>query len=102
MATYQVLYWKNIPTQVKVYGNDRVVSRELSKRFQRLIDRVAMAEDLIAGDAYLDQFGWGERKKSEGSPEEVIEVIIAELERQFDLLASEHLEATNESSAERS
>ena len=87
MATYQVLYWKNIPSQVKVHG-DRPLSRQLSARFQILIDQVAMAEGLTGSDDYLNQFSWGDKTDLDGSPEEAIESIVNRLEAQFDQIAA--------------
>lgn len=84
MATYQVLYWKNIPTQIKVYGNGASLSRQLTSRFQALVDRVAMAEGLTAADDYLNQLSWGHRIEHTGTPEDVMDEIVAELEGQFE------------------
>lgn len=83
MSTYQVLYWKHVPAQIKVHDDDRTISREMPKRFQSLIDQLAMAEGLVGSDEYLDQFRWGEKQERSGAPEEVIEKVIAELETQF-------------------
>ena len=35
MAEYQVLYWRNIPAQVRVYEGKRPLSRELPENFQK-------------------------------------------------------------------
>ena len=40
MAKYQILYWKEIPAQVKAYDGVRAVSRQLPERYQLEIDRV--------------------------------------------------------------
>ena len=47
MAKYQVLYWRDIPAQVKAYEGNRPTSQVLSERFQVDIDRVAMKEGLV-------------------------------------------------------
>ena len=38
MVQYQILYWKDIPAQIKVYEGRRAVSRQLPERFQIEID----------------------------------------------------------------
>ena len=59
MALYQVLYWKDIPAQVKVFPpSGRPLSRPLSGALQQKIDARAMAEGLYGTDDYL-QHGSG-------------------------------------------
>jgi hypothetical protein len=89
MARYQVLYWRNIPAQVKAYEGNRPVSRALSERFQVEIDRIAMAEGLAGSDAYLDQWQWSEDRERPGGAAEVLEQVAAELEAQFASLAGQ-------------
>ena len=86
MAKYQVLYWREIPAQVKAYEGTRPVSQVLSERFQVEIDRVAMKEGLVGTDEYLDQWQWSEEQERPGTAREVLEEVAAELEAQFDEL----------------
>ncbi|MBE2237327.1 MAG: virulence factor [Caldilineaceae bacterium] len=83
MATYQILYWFDIPVQVKasVGRNRRTVA--LSDRFSEAIDAAAMASGLIGSDAYTEQFRWGEAQEREGEPETVAAAVAAELEAQY-------------------
>jgi len=84
MARYQVLYWKDIPAQVKAAGEDRkTVSRALPERFQEQIDERAMREGLIGSDEYLNQWRWTEKRERAGSAEEVAEAVAREIEQQF-------------------
>ncbi len=62
MVQYQILYWKDIPAQIKVYEGRRAVSRQLPERFQIEIDRIAMKEGLAGTDDYLDQWQWSPKK----------------------------------------
>ena len=84
MATYQILYWKDIPAQVKVFRRKRPVSKPMPDRFQQEIDRVAMKEGLAGTDAYLDQWQWTEKREKDGDVEEVIETLLRELEAVYD------------------
>src|SRR3990170_1386325 len=53
MPRVQVVYWRQIPAQVKArQGNERA-SRPLSERFQQAIDEAAMRAGLSGTDAYL-------------------------------------------------
>jgi hypothetical protein len=83
MATYQILYWHDIPIQVRAGGRRERVSRELPLRFQVAIDNAAMAAGLTGTDAYLEGFVWGEAQEREGSPEEVAEAVTAELDAKY-------------------
>jgi len=84
MATYRVLSWREIPSQVKVFTEDgRSRSAQLSERFQLEIDRVAMRDGLIGTDAYISQWAWGETQEREGSAGEMLAEVLAELEATF-------------------
>ena len=80
MASYRVLSWQGIPSQVTVTAADgTTVSRQLPPSFQQEIDRIAMAEGLIDSDAYLESWEWSDPAEREGSAEEVAEAIVVEL-----------------------
>ena len=79
MAEYQILYWRDLPAQIRVYENGRPRSHKLPDRFQQEIDRVAMAEGLVNTDAYLELWAWSDRMTREGSADEVAKQVIQEL-----------------------
>jgi hypothetical protein len=82
MVKYQVLYWKHVPSQVKVFEEGtRPVSRRMPDRFQAEINRVAMAQGLAATDDYLSQWHWTSPKEREGTAEEVADALVRELEQ---------------------
>ena len=86
MAKYQVLYWKHIPAQVKVFAEGRrAVARPMPDRFQEEIDKIAMREGLAGTDDYLNQWRWTTKLERPGTPEEVAEALIQELEQQVEL-----------------
>lgn len=84
MAEYQVLYWKEIPAQVRVFDGKRRVARQLPPEFQEAIDRRAMQEGLAGTDAYLAHWQWSERRERRGDPQEVLRAVLEELERRYD------------------
>lgn len=83
MAKFQVMYWHDIPVQVRAGGRRDRVSIELPQRFQVAVDNAAMAAELTGTDAYLDGFRWGEPEEREGTPEAVANAVAAELDTQF-------------------
>lgn len=83
MAEYQILYWREIPAQLKAFDGQRPVSRQLPERFQTEIDRVAMEEGLFGSDEYLDQWHWSEKLERGGSAEEVLDALEQEISAKF-------------------
>ena len=73
MSTYKVLYWKEIPTQIKYTDNKgKESSYPLSLFFQNAIDAVAMFDGSISSGDYLDAWDWGEERETSLLPEEII------------------------------
>jgi cvfA/B/C family virulence factor len=76
----RILYWQDIPSLIRVTAEDGAqLSRQLPDWFQQEIDRVAMEQDLIGSEAYLEQWEWREAQPREGSPSEVLDAVEAEL-----------------------
>lgn len=94
MTTYQVVYWRSIPAQVKVGSGRGRVARQLSLRFQEAIDRAAMRSGLFNTDDYLAEWRSGAPEERDGTPDEVADAVAAELEAAFSAQLLEAL-ATN-------
>jgi hypothetical protein len=84
MAKYQILYWKEIPAQVKVFDGAKAISRQLPPRYQVEIDRVAMEQGLAGSDDYLNQWHWSAKLERAGSAQEVLESVTQELLAEWD------------------
>ena len=85
MTRYQILYWKNVPAQVKVFPESgRPLSRPMPDRFQAEIDRIAMEQGLAGTDDYLNQWHWTAKLERPGDPAEVLDTLIRELEADWD------------------
>ena len=83
MVRYRIFYWKHIPSSFTVEGDGRTVKKQLSQRIQNAIDAYAMAVGLTGTDDYSAQYRRGDWIKRDGSPEEVAETLLAELETEF-------------------
>ena len=82
MVKYQILYWKHVPSQVKVLEEGkRPISRQMPATFQAEINRIAMAEGLAGTDDYLSQWHWTPQMEREGSAEDVADALIRELQQ---------------------
>ena len=80
MASYQVLYWHDIPSQVRAKDAGGRVSKQLPQRFQEAIDQAAMAAGLIGSDDYTEAFRWTAAQERAGSAEEVAAAVAAALD----------------------
>ncbi len=80
MATYQILFWHDIPVQVRARDAGGRVSKPLPIRFQEAVDQAAMAAGLAGSDEYTNLFAWAESQERPGSAAEVAETLAAELD----------------------
>ena len=80
MATYKILYWQEIPSQIKAEDDSEDVTLQLDGRFMELIDKLAALRGLQSADDYLAQWRWSEEQEREGSAREVAEAVKTELE----------------------
>jgi hypothetical protein len=86
MATYQILYWHDIPVQVRAKDAGGRAGSALPARFQEAIDQAAMAAGLIASDDYTEAFRWGEQQERAGTAREVADALTAELDAQHPVI----------------
>jgi hypothetical protein len=84
MATFKILYWQEIPSQIKVEDDLDDLTVPTPDRFQERIDLMAARRGLQESDAYLAQWKWSDEEDREGSAEEVAEALKAELEAKAD------------------
>ena len=83
MAFYQILYWQDIPSQVKAWDDFDEVKVEMPAKFMVKIDSSAKEQGLMDEDNYLAQWKWSEEEERKGSAGEVAESIKNELESKF-------------------
>ena len=83
MARYRIMYWKHIPQSFTVEGDGRTVKKQLSQKIQNAIDAYAMAEGATSTAEYAAQYKRGDWVERDGSPEDVAEALLAELETEF-------------------
>jgi hypothetical protein len=83
MTEYQVTRWRELPSMVAARTGDETVKSQLATRFQEAIDEAAMRLGDTGADDYLA--GWERSSWSEatGTPTEVLDRVVAELEAQW-------------------
>jgi hypothetical protein len=72
--------WKHIPSQVKAWDGETAVKRMLPDRFQAAIDAYAMKDGSTDMDSYLEGWDWGPVQERPGTPAEVADALVAELD----------------------
>jgi metal-dependent amidase/aminoacylase/carboxypeptidase family protein len=80
MAKYRIMYWKHIPQSFTVEGDGRTVKKQLSQKIQDKIDAYAMAEGLTSTSDYAAQYKRGDWIERDGTPEEVVDALLSQLE----------------------
>lgn len=86
MATYQILYWKDIPVQVRARDEKGRYNLPLPPRFQAAVDQAAMQAGLTGDDAYTDIYQWSEAQERPGTAKEVAEIVAGELVAQHTVI----------------
>ena len=80
MTNYKILYWQEVPTQIKAEDESEDVDLMLDGRFMAQVDILAAKRGLQSSDDNMAQWKWSEELAREGSAREVAEAVKAELE----------------------
>ena len=83
MAIFQVLYWQDIPSEIKAWNDHDEIKISLPPQFAERIDASAQRQGLIQADAYMAHLRWGDELERAGAPGQVIEAVRKELEAKF-------------------
>jgi 5-methyltetrahydrofolate--homocysteine methyltransferase len=79
-AKFQILYWQDIPSEIKAWDDFDEVKISMPERFIVRIDASAQRQGLIQQDSYSAQFRWSDVAERAGSPREVADAIRRELD----------------------
>src|ERR1022692_1609739 len=82
MATYKILYWQEVPSQVKAEDDQDEVTVPMPPQFMERIDQLAAKRGLQQSDDYLAQWQWSDDQERPGTAQEVAEAVAAELQSQ--------------------
>ena len=83
MAVYVVVSWKGIPAVVEAVDGAQSATRQLTERFQALIDAVAMQFGLADSEAYLEAWERSAPEERPGSASAVADAVAQDLEDRF-------------------
>jgi hypothetical protein len=84
ITTYKILYWQEVPSQIKAEDERDEVTVSMPDRFMERIDILAAKRGLQGADDYLAQWQWSDEQQREGSAQDVAEALRSELEAKAD------------------
>lgn len=82
-AKYQLIYWRDIPSQIKARDGRKRLSKPLSDRFMQSIDAAAMHSGDTDTDDYLQQWRQTEWQEIEGETEPFLDALVAKIESEY-------------------
>lgn len=83
MAGISVIYWRDMPAQIRVEEGQARMTRMLPPRFQVAIGEAAMRAGLIGSEAYLAQWRFQVWPARDGALETVVTAVFNELEANY-------------------
>jgi hypothetical protein len=82
-SKYQIIYWRDIPAQVKARSGADRSAREFSPRFQEAIDAAAMVSGAAETNEYLSEWRTSEWQPREGDMEQLLDEIVTKFESEY-------------------
>jgi len=82
-SKFQILYWQDVPSQVKAWDDFNEIKVELPQRFSVRIDALAQSKGLTSADDFLSQWKWSDEQEQDGMAEDVAQAVKLELEAKF-------------------
>lgn len=83
MAEYQVTRWRDLPSMVTARAGEETVKAQLAPRFQEAIDEAAMRLGDTGADDYLAGWERSAWTDADGTPSEVLDRVVAELDAEW-------------------
>lgn len=84
---YQIIYWRDIPVQLRVQQGRNRLSHQLPEIFQKTVYRAAYRAKAITGAAYEESWrveGWFRFQGSDGKLAEIATTIAVDVASQYD------------------
>lgn len=79
----QIIFWRDIPAQVKARSGRTRLAKPLGDRFQQAIDEAAMRSGMSGTDEYLQEWRTADALDQDGEPEAIIDRLVAQLETEY-------------------
>jgi hypothetical protein len=80
MATYRILYWQDVPSQIRAEDETGDITVALPPKFMERIDTLATELGLVGSDDYLAEWHWSDEAERDGTAQEVADALCRELD----------------------
>jgi len=80
---YQIIYWRDIPTQVRGRNGRSRFTCPLSPRFQKAIHRAAFRAKAINGLDYIEEWQLSDWQDRDDNVEDVLTAVVTQLENDY-------------------
>lgn len=80
---YQIIYWRDIPSQIKAKVGRKRLSRPLSDRFMQIIDAAAMSSGDTDTDQYLAEWKPSDWQTIDGDANEFLDQLVEQIEAEY-------------------
>ena len=84
MANMTIVFWRDIPSMVKIGKGRRAVKAALPERFEQAIDRCAMKVGAKDDNAYIAEWREADGGAVEGDAQEVANATANRLNQEYD------------------
>lgn len=82
-TSYQIVYWRDIPAQVRLRFERQRISRQLALRFQEAIDAAAMHARVTSADDYLEDWRTDDWQFVDDDPDSLADRLVAGIEAAY-------------------
>ena len=80
---YQIIYWRDIPVQVRGRNGRLRLARPLAPRFQKTVHRAAFRAKAINGLDYIEEWRLSDWQGRDGEVEDVVTAVATQLENDY-------------------
>jgi len=94
-VTYQIVYWRDIPAQVRLRSGRERLAKALPDRFQEAIDEAAMRARITNADDYLEEWRSTDWQERPGELESLANELVAEIDASYPVERLETLKQNN-------
>lgn len=78
-----IIYWRDIPGQIKGKIGRKRISRPFSDRFMQVIDAASMESGDTDTEVYLAQWRPGDSMEIEGDADQFLDALVAKIEEEY-------------------
>jgi hypothetical protein len=82
-TSHQILYWRDIPVQIKIRSGKNRLNSPLSSRFQEAVDEAAMRAKATSTDEYLEEWRASAWHDSDQDAESLLNSLLDKIESDY-------------------